>query len=116
VETVLGMTADPIFGPLIMFGLGGINVEILKDVSFKVHPLTDQDAEEMIKSLKGYPLLTGFRGSKPVDIQELQSSLLKLSQLVTDFPLIDQIDINPFIASEKKENTRAVDARIILRK
>ena len=116
VETVLGMTTDPIFGPLIMFGLGGINVEILKDVSFKVHPLTDQDAEEMIKSLKGYPLLTGFRGSKPVDIQELQSSLLKLSQLVTDFPLIDQIDINPFIASEKKENTRAVDARIILRK
>lgn len=115
VETVLGMTTDPIFGPLLMFGLGGINVEILKDVSFKVHPLTDQDAEEMIKSLKGYPLLTGFRGSKTVDIQELQTCLLKLSQLVTDFPVIDQIDINPFIVSENKENTKAVDARIILR-
>ncbi len=115
VETVLGMSTDPIFGPLIMFGLGGINVEILKDVSFKVQPLTDQDAQEMIKSLKGYPLLTGFRGSKPVDIQELQTCLLKLSQLVTDFPVIDQIDINPFIVSETKENTKAVDARIILR-
>jgi len=116
VETVLGMTTDPIFGPLIMFGLGGINVEILKDVSFKVHPLSDQDAEEMIKSLKGYRLLTGFRGSKPVDLQELQSCLLKLSQLVTDFPVIDQIDINPFIASDTKENSKAADARVILRK
>lgn|SRR5574341_259711 len=115
VETVMGMSTDPVFGPLIMFGLGGINVEILKDVSFKVQPLTDQDAEEMIKSLKGYPLLTGFRGSKPVDIEELKTCLLKLSQLVTDFPVIDQIDINPFIVSENKENTKAVDARIILR-
>ncbi len=115
VETVMGMSTDPVFGPLIMFGLGGINVEILKDVSFKVQPLTDQDAQEMIKSLKGYPLLTGFRGSKPVDIEELKVCLLKLSQLVTDFPVIDQIDINPFIVSETKENTKAVDARIILR-
>jgi acetyltransferase len=115
VETVFGMTQDPSFGPLMMFGLGGIYVEVMKDVSFKIHPLTDKDAEEMIQSVRGYPLLTGFRGSKPVNMEVLKEILLRLSQLVGDFPEIEQFDINPFFASPEKSECRAVDARVILK-
>ncbi|MBD3170113.1 MAG: hypothetical protein GF307_11565 [candidate division Zixibacteria bacterium] len=115
VETVIGMTNDPSFGPLIMFGLGGIYVEVMKDVAFKIHPITDIDAREMIQSVKGYPLLTGFRGSKPVNIESLTETLLRLSQLITDFPEIDQFDVNPFFASANIENCKAVDARFILK-
>ncbi len=116
VETVIGMTTDPSFGPLIMFGLGGIYVEIMKDVSFRIAPLTDLDAREMIQSLKGYRLLTGFRGSKPVDIVSIEDAITKLSQLVLDFPDFAEIDINPFIVTPDKNNTRAVDARFVLTK
>ena len=116
VETVIGMTTDPSFGPLIMFGLGGIYVEIMKDVSFRIAPLTDLDAKEMIQSLKGYRLLTGFRGSKPVDIASIEDAITKLSQLVLDFPEFAEIDINPFIVTADKNNTRAVDARFVLTK
>ncbi|MGB5107619.1 MAG: acetate--CoA ligase family protein [Candidatus Zixiibacteriota bacterium] len=114
VETVIGMTTDPSFGPLIMFGLGGIYVEIMKDVSFRIAPLTDRDAKQMIESLKGYRLLTGFRGSKPVDIASIEDAISKLSQLVLDFPEFAEIDINPFIVTADKNNTRAVDARFVL--
>ncbi len=116
VETVIGMTTDPSFGPLIMFGLGGIYVEVMKDVSFRIAPLTDLDAKEMIQSLKGYKLLTGFRGSKPVDIVSIEDAITKLSQLVLDFPDFAEIDINPFIVTADKNNTRAVDARFVLTK
>ncbi len=116
VETVIGMTTDPSFGPLIMFGLGGIYVEIMKDVSFRIAPLTDLDAKEMIQNLKGYRLLTGFRGSKPVDIVSIEDAITKLSQLVLDFPDFAEIDINPFIVTADKNNTRAVDARFVLTK
>ena len=115
VETIIGMHHDPSFGPLMMFGLGGIYVEIMKDVAFKIHPLTDYDAEEMIKSVKGYPMLTGFRGSPAVDLKVLGETLLRLSLLVSDFPIFDSFDVNPFIATEKTGKSKAVDARFILK-
>lgn len=114
VETVIGMTTDPSFGPLIMFGLGGIYVEIMKDVSFRINPLTDENARDMIRSLRSYPLLTGYRGAAPVHIQTVEETLLRLSQLVKDFDCFTEIDINPFIVSSDKDNCKAVDARFIL--
>jgi acetyltransferase len=115
VETVIGMTTDPSFGPLIMFGLGGIYVEVMKDVAFRINPLTPQRARRMIKSLRSYPLLTGFRGAPPVDIEMIEETLLRVSQLVREFPIFDEIDINPFIVSPERKKCVAVDARIILR-
>lgn len=116
VETVMGMTIDPSFGPLIMFGLGGIYVEVMKDVAFRINPLTDAGADEMIKSLKSYPLLDGFRGAPPVNKAVIKETLLRLSQLVKDFDCFAEIDINPFIASPDKKRCVAVDARFILKK
>jgi acyl-CoA synthetase (NDP forming) len=115
VETIMGMNQDPTFGPVIMFGLGGIFVEILKDVSLKLNPLTDIDAGEMIESIKSYPVLAGARGAKGVKIDILKDTLLKLSQLVSDFPEIKSIDINPFIISSVTAGCKAVDARFILK-
>jgi acetyltransferase len=114
-ETILGVTTDPSFGPLIMFGLGGIYVEVLKDVSFRIHPLTDLDAKEMIKSIQGYKLLTGVRGEEGVDTDLIEEYLLRLSQLITDFPEIEQIDINPLLVFEKGKHCCVVDAKIILK-
>ena len=115
IETVMGMTDDPSFGPLIMFGLGGIYVEVMKDVSFRINPLTDEGAKEMIRSLRSYPLLTGFRGAPPVDLETVEETLLRLSQLVKDFHCFSEIDINPFIASPDKSKCKAVDARFIVK-
>ncbi len=115
VETVIGLTTDPSFGPLIMFGLGGIFVEIMKDVSFRIHPLTTQSAKEMIRSLKSYPLLTGFRGAKPVDLDTIEETLLRVSQLVRDFDVFTEMDINPFMAGPSKNQCKAVDARFIIK-
>jgi acetyltransferase len=114
VETIIGMNNDPSFGPLMMFGLGGIYVEVMKDVAFKIHPLTDYDAEEMIKSVKGYPMLTGFRNSPAVNLKGLEETLLRLSLLVSDFPMFESFDVNPFIVAEKIGESKAVDARFIL--
>jgi acetyltransferase len=113
-ETIIGMTTDPSFGPLMMFGLGGIYVEVMKDVAFRINPLTDQDAKEMIQSLRSYPLLTGFRGAPPVDLAYVEETLLRLSQLVRDFDCFSEIDVNPFIVSPDKKNCIAVDARFIV--
>jgi acetyltransferase len=113
-ETIIGMTTDASFGPLMMFGLGGIYVEIMKDVAFRINPLTDQDAKEMIKSVRSYPLLTGFRGAPPVDLAYVEETLLRLSQLVRDFDCFSEIDVNPFIVSPDKKNCIAVDARFIV--
>ncbi len=115
-ETVIGMTTDPVFGPLIMFGLGGVYVEVMKDVTFKIHPLTDEWAREMVHSLKSYPLLDGFRGAPPVDKEVLEETLLKVSQLLSDFDCFSEIDINPFIVSANRKDCAAVDARFLLRK
>jgi len=116
VETVMGMTIDPSFGPLIMFGLGGVYVEVMKDVSFRINPLTDEGAKEMIRSVRSYPLLTGFRGAPAVDLDTVEETLLRLSQLVKDFDCFSEIDINPFIATPDKSKCKAVDARFIVRR
>lgn len=115
IETVMGMTTDPSFGPLIMFGLGGIYVEIMKDVAFRINPLTTVHVKDMVRSLKSYPLLKGYRGAPPVDIATVEETLLRLSQLVKDFDVFSEVDINPFIASPEKARCKAVDARFIIK-
>jgi len=112
VEVIIGMTQDPQFGPVIMFGLGGVFVEILKDVSFKVVPLNRRDAHSMIKEIKGYRLLQGYRGQKPVDIDYLENILLKLSDFVDKNSSIKEIDLNPIFAYP--DGASVVDARMVL--
>ncbi len=114
IEIIIGMVKDPQFGPAIMFGLGGIFVEVLKDVSFRVAPLTDKDAEDMIHEIKGYPLLTGIRGQKPADIEALKKTLVGISKLVMDYPQIKELDLNPVFAYP--DGVKCIDARIILEK
>ncbi|MGD6852959.1 MAG: acetate--CoA ligase family protein [Candidatus Bathyarchaeia archaeon] len=111
-EVIIGAVKDPQFGQTIMFGLGGIFVELLKDVNFRVAPLTVDDAKEMITHLKAYPLLNGYRGTKPADIEALQTILLNVSKLVMEHPEIKELDLNPVMAYPKGAKT--VDARIIL--
>jgi len=113
-EVILGVTKDSQFGPLIMFGLGGIYVEVLKDVSFRIAPLSVRDAEEMIREIHSFPLLRGVRGEQPTDLAVLREYLLRLSQLVTDFPDIVELDVNPLIVKAEGEGAFAVDARITL--
>jgi acetyl coenzyme A synthetase (ADP forming)-like protein len=114
-EVILGATRDPKFGPLMMFGLGGIFVEILKDVSFRVHPVSDVDAREMIEAIKGYPILRGARGYAPVDLTAIETVILRLNQLLTEFPEIEEFDINPFFAGPIGAPSVALDARFRLR-
>lgn len=112
VEVIIGAIKDPQFGPALMFGLGGIFVEVLKDVSFRVAPITKYDAQEMIQDIKGYPILTGIRGQEPRDINALMNILLQVSKLVIDYPVINQLDLNPVFSYAK--GAKCVDARIIL--
>ncbi len=115
-EVILGMTHDAQFGPLLMFGLGGVFVEVMRDVSVRIHPLTDVGARAMIERVKGYPLLAGARGEQPVALSLIEECLLRLSQLVSDFEDdLGELDINPFIVTEKPEQSFVVDARISLR-
>lgn len=114
-ETVLGMTNDRLFGPLVMFGLGGVYVEVLKDVAFRIAPVSDTDAEEMIRGIKGYPLLEGVRGEEPVAFDVLREMIQRVSQLVVEFPIISEMDINPFLAYPKAADCRAVDGRVRIR-
>src|SRR5207249_3789675 len=88
VETIIGMSRDPKFGPLVMFGLGGIFVEMLKDVSFRIAPLTDRDAREMIEEVRAFPLLQGYRGSPPADLAALEAAILRIGQLAEEQPLL----------------------------
>jgi acyl-CoA synthetase (NDP forming) len=97
-----------------MFGLGGIYVEALGDVVFRVHPVSDIDAAEMVRELKGFKLLEGVRGEKAVDLVAIQETIQRVSQLVGDFPQIDELDINPFVAFEPGTTSMAIDARILL--
>jgi acetate---CoA ligase (ADP-forming) len=114
-EMVCGIATDPQYGPMMMFGLGGVFIEVLKDVTFRMAPLTDIDAMDMIKSVKSYKLLEGARGTKPAQIEQIQETLLRLSQLVSDFSFIDELDINPLLISEKTGEGIAVDGRIKVR-
>jgi len=114
-EVILGMTRDAQFGPVLMFGLGGIFVEVMKDVSVRIHPLTDVNARSMIERIKGFPLLAGARGEKPVDLPFLERSLLRLSQLVGDLEdELAELDINPLIVTGSARTSFVVDARIAL--
>ena len=113
-ETILGASQDPTFGPVIMFGLGGIYVEVLKDVVFGVAPIDEQEAINMVESIKTIKLLKGVRGEKPSDLKAIADSLQRLSQLVVDFQEIKEFDINPLLVLEEGKGARVVDARIIL--
>jgi acetyl coenzyme A synthetase (ADP forming)-like protein len=113
-ETILGMKRDPHFGPLLMFGLGGIYVEVFKDVIFRIAPIRELSARHMIEGIKGIKLLRGFRGEPPSDIDAVAQALARLSQLVTDFPEIEEMDINPLIVLPAGSGARVVDARILI--
>ena len=111
-EVILGMSHDRSFGPLIMFGLGGIYVEVMKDVAFRVAPFLRRDVESMLEEVKGFPILKGVRGEKKSDINALINAILRLSQLVTDFPEIIEMDINPLMVLPEGEGVVAVDVRM----
>lgn len=113
-EVILGMTRDPQFGPMLMFGLGGIFVEVMKDVTFHLAPITAEEALDMLKSTRSYALLEGVRGKASVDVSAIASCLQRLSQLVTDCPEIVELDINPLIVGETGAEPVVADARITL--
>ncbi len=112
IEVIIGMSKDPQFGPVIMFGLGGVLVEVLKDVSFRIVPLTRVDARDMIQEIKGYPILKGVRGQEPADVPALEQLIVKVSRFVEKHPEVKELDLNPIFAY--KDGAVAVDARIIL--
>lgn len=114
-ECIMGMTRDPQFGPMLMFGLGGIYVEVLKDVAFRIAPITRIDAENLVNEIRSIKLLKGVRGQPPADLDSLVDGLLRLSQLVTDFPEIVELDINPFAVFSRGEGGVAMDARFALK-
>jgi acyl-CoA synthetase (NDP forming) len=112
VEVIMGMTKDAQFGAVLMFGLGGVFVEVLKDVSFRIVPIVRRDARQMIEEIKGYAVLKGYRGQEPANITALEEMLLKLSQFVESHPEIRELDLNPIFAYS--DGALVVDARIIL--
>ncbi len=112
VEVIIGISQDAQFGPVLMFGLGGILVEVLKDVSFRIVPLTKRDASAMIREIKGYPLLEVYRGQEAVDVANLEELILKVSSFVEQHPEVKELDLNPVFAYS--DGAVAVDARIVL--
>lgn len=112
-EVIIGVTDDEQFGSAIMFGLGGIFVEVLKDVAFRIIPLSEEDARSMIKETKGYSLLKGLRGQTHKDIDSIVDVILKISKLVSDFPEIKEIDLNPIYVYD--DGLTVVDARLLLK-
>ncbi|MEM1589944.1 MAG: acetate--CoA ligase family protein [Candidatus Bathyarchaeia archaeon] len=111
-EVIVGAIKDPQFGPTLMFGIGGVLVEILKDVTFRIAPITEEEAREMLTEIKAYPLLKGYRNLPPADIEAIVKILLNTSRLVMEHPEIKELDLNPIMVYEKGAKT--VDARIIL--
>jgi acyl-CoA synthetase (NDP forming) len=111
-EVMVGVTQDPLFGPLIAFGLGGIYVEILADVCFRVTPITDHDAAEMVSSIRGRRLLEGYRGNPGADVEAIQQVLLRVSRLVEEIPAITELDLNPVFALPPGQGCVIADARI----
>jgi acyl-CoA synthetase (NDP forming) len=114
IELIIGMNRDPQFGPVIMFGLGGILVELFKDVSFRLVPLSRRDASEMVREIKGLPLLQGYRGREPVDLAVVEDLILQISDFVQNNPQVKEIDLNPVLAYQ--HSLLAVDARIVMEK
>jgi acetyltransferase len=113
-EVILGLSRDLQFGPMIMFGLGGIYVEVLRDVSFRIAPLTREEADNMVREIGAFPLLRGVRGEPPVDFPALREALLRLSQLAIDFPEIVEADINPLLVLGSGQGAVAADARFTI--
>lgn len=112
IETIVGIAHDPVFGPLVAFGLGGINVEVFGDVRFRVAPLTDYDADDLLHEVRGLPLLNGHRGRPPADMDALRDVLLRVSRLAEEVPEISELDLNPVIALAPGHGCRILDARI----
>ena len=112
IETIVGMTRDPLFGPVVLFGLGGVAVELLHDVSVRVAPLTDRDADEMIRSIRGFPLLEGYRGAAPANVSSLLDVLHRVSRLAIDLPEVLELDLNPVLAFPGDTPCLALDARV----
>ena len=115
-EMIIGINRDLTFGPMLMFGLGGIYVNFLKDVSFRLAPLSDHEAMEMMQETRAYTLLKGIRGEPPSDIKSLRETILRVGQLVWDFPQIVEMDINPVIVYEEGEGCIALDVKITITK
>jgi acyl-CoA synthetase (NDP forming) len=112
VEVMVGVTTDPSLGPLIAFGLGGIHVEILGDVCFRITPLTDRDASDMVRGIRGSRLLEGYRGHPAADVKALEEVLLRISLTVEEIPEISELDLNPIFALPPGEGCLIVDARV----
>ena len=112
IEVIVGMSKDQQFGPVLMFGLGGVLVEVLKDVSFRIVPLEPRDARQMVREIKGFPALQGFRGQEPADLEALEKLLLKVSAFVEAHPEIEELDLNPVFSY--KDGALAVDARVVV--
>lgn len=115
-EVILGLKRDPQFGPILMFGLGGTYVEVMKDVTFRIAPIRELGAHNMIRSIKSYKILEGVRGERPADIKKIADSILRLSQLAVECPEIEELDINPLFAYEQGKGCAVLDARILLAK
>jgi acetyltransferase len=113
-EVILGGKRDEVFGPVILFGLGGILVETLEDAAWRVAPINREEAGRMINQIKGRQILAGIRGTKPSDINAIEAFLVGLSQMLIDFPQIREIDVNPVIVYAEGEGALAVDARVII--
>ena len=111
-EVIIGMSKDATFGPVIMFGLGGVLVEVLKDVAFRIVPLNERDTEEIIRDIKGFPLLEGYRSAPAANLSALQQMLRTLSDFIEATPVVKEVDLNPVYAYQ--DGALAVDARIIL--
>ena len=114
-EVIVGVSRDPQFGPLVMFGLGGIYVEVLKDVTFRVAPMSRLQARQMIETIRSYELLAGIRGQSPADIDAIVDTILRISQLATDFEEIAELDINPLFVREKGRGAVAADMRLVMK-
>ena len=112
IEVIVGMTTDAQFGPVLMFGLGGVLVEVLKDVAFRVVPITARDARQMVRDIQGFPILQGYRGQEPADLEALEALLLKLSAFIEGHAEVAELDLNPVFAYP--DGAIAVDARIVL--
>jgi len=115
VETIMGVNNTEGIGPIVMFGLGGIFVEVLKDVQFRLAPLSRQDARAMIHDIKGVPILKGTRGRKGADLSSLDDILLRISKLATDFPQIAEMDLNPVFSFGPDKGSKVADVRIKLK-
>jgi acetyltransferase len=113
-ETILGMKRDPHFGPLLLFGLGGTYVEIFRDVAVRIAPITASDALQMFQELRSFPILSGYRGEPPADIDAITECLQRLSQLALDFPVVHELDMNPLVVFEKGKGAGVIDARIFI--